>query len=74
MTFGQAYDDAKARGLMAPGRRVERRPARWPVGHEFGGKYFPRRRVVAILGLVTGLHRGKQEVWVLEELTPAPVV
>jgi len=52
MTYHEACDAAKAKGLVG---WVEKRPASWPVGKEFGGKFgMARKRIVAALGPLTG--------------------
>ena len=52
MTYHQACDSAKSKGFVG---WVEKRPASWPVGKEFGGRFgMPRKRIVAVLGPLSG--------------------
>ena len=53
MTYHEAFEAAARLGI--PGRwTVDKRPSRFEVGREFGGKFGPRRRVIAKLGPVSG--------------------
>ena len=62
MTFDQAAELAK--GITG---ELDKRPSRFVVGKEFGGKYGRRKRVVAVLGPVSGrpVNGERGYVWVV---------
>lgn len=52
MTYSEAHKMARDLGLDG---WIEKRSSRWPVGKEHGGKFgMARKRIVAVLGPVTG--------------------
>jgi len=66
MTYSEAHRLAESQGITGV---VNKHPGQWAVGKEFGGKFGERKRIVAILGPVTGRpSKGDRNYkWMVEE-------